>query len=88
LKARLSEFLDAVKAGEEVIVTDRGEPVARLARIAPQAQSDARIERLVKLGLVRRPVASLPADIWDWPRPADPAGRALATLIEERREGR
>lgn len=88
LKARLSEYLEAVKAGEEIIVTDRGRPIARLAPIAPQEQPDARIERLIKLGLARPPIAPLPPDIWEWPRPADPQGLALAALIEERREGR
>ncbi|HEX6710877.1 MAG TPA: type II toxin-antitoxin system prevent-host-death family antitoxin [Rubrobacter sp.] len=28
LKARLSEYLARVKAGEEVLVTDRGQPVS------------------------------------------------------------
>lgn len=88
LKARLSEYLEAVRAGEEVIVTDRGRPVARLVPIAPQDQPDARTEQMIRMGLVRPPIAPLPPDIWDWPRPADPNGLALAALIEERREGR
>ncbi len=29
LKARLSEYLNQVKAGTEILITDRGEPVAR-----------------------------------------------------------
>jgi len=33
LKARLSECVDAAKAGEEVIVTDRNKPVARLGLV-------------------------------------------------------
>jgi len=31
-KNRLSELLDLVEAGEEIIITRRGKPVARLAR--------------------------------------------------------
>ncbi|MCX6550850.1 MAG: type II toxin-antitoxin system prevent-host-death family antitoxin [Acidobacteria bacterium] len=30
VKARLSEFVRRVKAGNEVVITDRGVPVARL----------------------------------------------------------
>ncbi|MFQ5520338.1 MAG: type II toxin-antitoxin system Phd/YefM family antitoxin, partial [Candidatus Methylomirabilia bacterium] len=30
LKATLSEYLARVKAGEEVIVTERGKPIARI----------------------------------------------------------
>lgn len=36
LKAKLSEYLDAVKTGEEIIVTEHGEPVARLLPIAQE----------------------------------------------------
>lgn len=36
-KNRLSELLRAVQAGEEVIIANRGEPVAKLAPIAPAA---------------------------------------------------
>lgn len=32
-KARLSELLNQVKAGEEIVITRRGRPVARLAAI-------------------------------------------------------
>lgn len=34
LKARLSKYLNRVKAGEEVLITDRGNPVARLLPIS------------------------------------------------------
>ena len=34
LKARLSEYLALVKAGEEVVVTERGKAVARLAPLS------------------------------------------------------
>lgn len=88
LKARLSEYLKAVKAGEEVIVTEHGRPVARLSPIAENARAEARVHELIQAGLARPPIAPLPADFWDLPRPADPEGRTLAYLIEERREGR
>ncbi len=34
LKATLSEYLARVKAGEEVIVTERGKPIARIVPLA------------------------------------------------------
>jgi len=34
LKAKLSEYVSAAAGGEEVIVTDRGRPVARLTGLA------------------------------------------------------
>jgi prevent-host-death family protein len=33
LKQRLSQYLDRVEAGEEVVVTDRGRPKARLVPV-------------------------------------------------------
>ena len=88
LKARLSEYLDAVRAGEEVIVTERGKPVARIAPVGAPEQTDARMQRLIRAGVIRPPIAPLPADFWDRPRPQDPEGKSLAYIIEERREGR
>ncbi|MBI3998315.1 MAG: type II toxin-antitoxin system prevent-host-death family antitoxin [Armatimonadetes bacterium] len=88
LKARLSEFLDAVRAGEEVIVTDRGRPVARLVPVGAAGRDDARLSRLIRAGLAKPPVRKLPKDFWTMRRPADPHGRALTALTEERAEGR
>lgn len=34
LKARLGRFMKAVRAGREVLITDRGEPVAKLVPLA------------------------------------------------------
>lgn len=84
LKARLSEYLAAVKAGEEVVVTDRGKAVARLAPVGGVDALDARAARLIRAGIARAPEADLPADFWDLPRPADPEGRSLEILREER----
>src|SRR3990172_12267413 len=59
LKARLSEYLDAVKAGEEILVTDRGRPVARLTPIGGRARAETRTAELVRTGTVRPPSAPL-----------------------------
>jgi prevent-host-death family protein len=34
-KNRLSQLIKAVQAGEEVVIANRGEPVARLVAVAP-----------------------------------------------------
>ncbi len=88
LKARLSEYLQAVKAGEEVIVTERGRPVARLGPIKVDARRDVHLNRLIRAGLVRPPIRKLPRDFWDRPWPKDSEGRALAALLEDREQGR
>ncbi len=48
LRDRLSEFVERVRAGEELIVTDRGRAVARLVPVGHERASD----RLVREGLV------------------------------------
>ncbi len=58
LKAKLSEYLAAVKGGEEVIVTERGRPIARIRPIDARVAQDERLSRLVARGLVRPPTRS------------------------------
>ncbi|MEA5391433.1 type II toxin-antitoxin system prevent-host-death family antitoxin [Cyanobium gracile UHCC 0139] len=40
-KAQLSALLDAVEMGDEVVITRRGQPVARLVREIPAPVEDA-----------------------------------------------
>jgi len=37
-------------------------------------------------GLLKRPVAPLPADLWDWPRPVDSEATVRAAVTDEREE--
>ena len=50
LKAKLSEYLASVKRGEEVLITERGRPVARIVPVRPAMDDDARIQRLIARG--------------------------------------
>jgi prevent-host-death family protein len=85
LKAKLSGYLHQVKAGDNIVITDRGRPVARLSRVDDERDE---LDELIRIGAARGPVKPLPDDFFDMPRPADPDGRALRALLEERREGR
>ena len=87
LKARLSEFLRNVRAGETVVVTDRGQPVARLTPLEGVPALAGRLQELVAAGLVRRPLRSPDAAEADVKRPADPEGRSLDGVLEERADG-
>jgi prevent-host-death family protein len=54
LRENLRAFLDRVKAGEEIVITERGEPIARLSR----SDADAEYQRLIDEGKItpaRRP---------------------------------
>lgn len=88
LKASLSRFLAYVKRGEEVIVTERGLPIARLVPLTgPAPDEDARLASLERAGVLRRGASRLPTNFWRRPRPADPRSRVLGALLEERDVG-
>jgi prevent-host-death family protein len=88
LKAHLSQYLDAVKSGEEVIVTERGRPVARLTRLDPDTAPEGRAAQLVREGRMRAPTRAAPSQGELVTGAKDPRGRSLAVLLEERTEGR
>jgi prevent-host-death family protein len=51
LKNKLSECVRAVKAGETVVITDRGHPVAEL--VPPRKPPESVIERGIREGWIR-----------------------------------
>lgn len=87
LKAGLSGYLDSVKAGEQVVVTDRGKPVALIIPIDPNISEDARRAELVAKGLVRPGRGPIPAEIIEG---ADVPGltpeRVLQAINEDRED--
>lgn len=90
LKAKLSEYLEAVRAGEEVIVTDRGRPVARIGPVTGSADMESRMAMLVRTGQVRTPdlEGGVDLELIRAHRPRVPGARLAEAILEERREGR
>ncbi len=88
LKARLSEYLNQVEAGMEVLITDRGRPVARLVPIPRSKDLKGSLVRMEKQGLIRLGPCKLPKDFWRMVRPDDPESLVLKALLEEREAGR
>jgi len=86
LKARLSEFLARVRGGEEVVVTDRGTPVARLLPLAGADAREGHRAELARAGLIREPSRPLDPCFLEAIRPLDPRGRSLEAVLEERAE--
>ena len=79
LKNNLSRYLDRVQDGEEVIVTDRGRPVARLSALD---SSMDHLSDLIAAGLVRpakRPTRRVPQ------QRIKPAGSVSDLVAEQRR---
>ena len=90
LKTHLSEYLRHVAAGEEVVVTSHGKPVARLTALLPRALTEAEREA--------EAIAKLEALPWVRPgrggklmgstRPIKiaPGDKTLSEIVSEMRE--
>ena len=53
VKSRLSSLLAAVRSGEEVLITDRGRPVARIVRESARARPlEERFKELADTGFL------------------------------------
>jgi prevent-host-death family protein len=79
LRAHLSEWLERARSGEDVVVTDRGTPVARLVGVS----SATTLERLTSEGVISRPAA--PARPSATGRPRVTAGGSVSDLVAEQR---
>lgn len=79
LRGNLRAFLERVKAGDEVLVTDRGRPIAR---VVPPVDP---LDRLIAEGRARPPRApKRPIDVTKLPR-LTPGKTAAEIVIEQRR---
>lgn len=87
LKATLSACLAKVKAGDEILVIERGKPIAKLVPL-PKDGNVAHMRDLARAGLIRLGTGKLPPGFWKLPRPKDRKGRALKALLADRAEGR
>lgn len=87
-KDGLSSLVDRVKAGEVVLITDRGVSVARLEPITTSTDSSGRLERLARAGLARPDTRALPREFLEGPTVGSPEGaNAVDEVIAERRSG-
>jgi prevent-host-death family protein len=79
LRAHLSAWLERAREGHEVVVTDRGVPVARLTGLA----TTATLERLTADGVIGRPATA------QRPRASGrrrvPSRRPLAGIVSDQR---
>ena len=88
LKASLSEYLRRVKAGEEVLVSERGRPIAKLVPVTGADTLPDHLAEMARQGLARVGSRRLSRAFWSLPRPKDPKGGVLGALLEEREQGR
>jgi prevent-host-death family protein len=89
LKSRLSSYLKVVRAGNEVLITDRGVPVAKLVPIDTARRRETRRQKLAAEGLLALGKGRVPRELLDPPRGGQTSGEGvLEALLAEREEGR
>lgn len=84
LKSRLSEHLRLVKAGHELIVTERGVPVARMVPLDQDDKRSTRRIRLTRAGALRPGRGRLPVLLKRAPAGGNEGAGVLAALLDER----
>jgi prevent-host-death family protein len=82
-----SKAMRAVKAGKEVILTERGKPIAVIKPLAPKENQEAAIRRLEAEGVLRPALkrGPMPAPAW---KPIRIKGKPLSQTISEERDER
>jgi prevent-host-death family protein len=89
LKAHLSHYLDQVKHGAEVVVTERGLPVAKIVPLRGAERADSRRERLARAGVLQLGSGRIRDSLLKPPKGRRNVGAGvLRALLAEREEGR
>jgi len=88
-KNGLSALIDRVKAGDSVLILDRGVPVARLEPVPSNMDPSGRLRRLERSGVIRPGSAAPPIELLRTPPPVPAANAsAIDALLDDRRSGR
>jgi prevent-host-death family protein len=82
-----SKAIKAVKAGKDVILTERGKPIAVIKPLEPEKSLEAAMRRLETEGVLRRgPKSGKPMP--PWRSPVRIKGRQISDTISEERDER
>lgn len=88
-KNKLSSLIDQVRAGETVMILDRGRPVARIEPVGTYPDPSGRLARLERAGVIRIGSAAPPVEMLREPAPPVTTGAsAVQAVLDERRSGR
>ena len=85
LKNRLSVYLNDMKAGEEILVRDRNQPVARIVPLVRSRDEDKELLALAAQGKLRLGEGLLEESFWEMPAPRV-AADALPRAVEPERD--
>ena len=83
---RFSQTIKAVRAGKEVILTDRGRPIAVITPIKDEGGRDALLQTMAEQGLITVAARKGPMPTPRW-RPVKVKGKPVSqTIIDDRED--
>jgi len=83
---RFSQTIKAVRAGKEVILTDRGHPIAVIAPLTDKGGREAMLQTMAAEGLITLAARKGPMPTPRW-RPVKVKGKPISqTVIDDREE--
>ena len=80
---RFSQAIKVVRAGQEVILTERGTPIAVIRPLPRSVSPGEALRRLEAVGILRRAAKRTPMPSWK-PRPI--RGESIVQTLREERE--
>lgn len=84
---QFSKAIKAVKAGKEVVLTERGKPIAVIKPLEQEDKLKARIRRLEAEGILRSgPKSGKPMPVWR--SPVRIKGKPISETVSEERDER
>ncbi len=87
LKNRLSNYLADVKRGEEILISDRNKPIAKIVPLQNTGDFSAEELALASAGILRLPEnQNLPESFWKEKRPDLNGETAIKAVTSERNE--
>ena len=79
LKNNLSRYLSQVKKGDDLLITERGRPVARIVREDPKNVSvRVALRPLIEKGLITLPARMIDRQV---PSPVQVAGKSVSEMV-------
>jgi prevent-host-death family protein len=84
---QFSKAIKAVRAGKEVVLTERGRPIAVIKPIKPEDDQDAALQAMADEGLITPAARKGPMPVPRW-RPVKVKGQPLSQTIIDDREDR
>ena len=80
---QFSKAIKAVKAGKEVVLTERGKPIAVIKPLEQQEKEEVVIQRLEAEGILRPALKRGPMSNW---KPVRIKGKPISETIREERD--